>query len=221
MGTHQACARSARSSAPHQERARQRPRVFEQPRLSAPGNARHVASMQADFPADARITHLPSCNRLASFKIAKSRERRVARIHSTGAHHVAIHAQIRHRQHSVAYPGPPACRHRKSCLRRTMVIQRDGLARCVRDAQGVGTSNHPRPTHGWSVAVAEPACLAGGGPAATIQGSEVWSRRARGSLSVSPRTTNQMFSAILVAWSPIRSMFLAMKSRCVQAVMLR
>ena len=37
----------------------------------------------------------------------------------------------------------------------------------------------------------------------------------------SPCTRNQVFSAMLVAWSPMRSMFLAMNSRWVQPVMLR
>ncbi len=47
------------------------------------------------------------------------------------------------------------------------------------------------------------------------------SRFSRGGNSSSPLTRNQTFSAMLVAWSPIRSMFLAMNSRCVQPVMLR
>jgi hypothetical protein len=47
------------------------------------------------------------------------------------------------------------------------------------------------------------------------------SRFSRGGSSSSPLTRNQTFSAMLVAWSPMRSMFLAMNSRCVQAVMLR
>lgn len=47
------------------------------------------------------------------------------------------------------------------------------------------------------------------------------SRFSRGGRGSSPLTRNQTFSAMLVAWSPTRSMFLAMNSRCVQPVMLR
>src|SRR5262249_546277 len=36
-----------------------------------------------------------------------------------------------------------------------------------------------------------------------------------------PSNRKWMVSAMLVAWSPIRSMFLAMNSRCVQGLMLR
>ncbi len=49
----------------------------------------------------------------------------------------------------------------------------------------------------------------------------VSSRFSRGSGGCSPCSRNQTFSAMLVAWSPIRSRFLAMNSRCVHGVMLR
>ena len=49
----------------------------------------------------------------------------------------------------------------------------------------------------------------------------VVSRFSRSPWGCSPCTRNQVFSAMLVAWSPMRSMFLAMNSRCVQAVIWR
>src|SRR5690606_18848798 len=49
----------------------------------------------------------------------------------------------------------------------------------------------------------------------------VSSRFSRGGNSASPLTMNQTFSAMLVAWSPTRSRFLAMNSRCVQGVIAR
>ena len=51
-------------------------------------------------------------------------------------------------------------------------------------------------------------------------GSTVPSRLSRGGSGESPLTRNQVFSAMLVAWSPMRSRFLAMNSRCVHGVML-
>src|SRR5690606_21540587 len=47
------------------------------------------------------------------------------------------------------------------------------------------------------------------------------SRLSRGGRPSPPWTRNHTFSAMLVAWSPMRSMFLAMNSRWVQEVMLR
>src|SRR5688572_6459295 len=47
------------------------------------------------------------------------------------------------------------------------------------------------------------------------------SRFSRGGSSSSPCTWNHTFSAMLVAWSPMRSMFLAMNSRCVHGVIAR
>src|SRR5690606_15763591 len=47
------------------------------------------------------------------------------------------------------------------------------------------------------------------------------SRLSRGGSSSSPCSRNQMFSAMLVTWSPMRSMFLAMNSRWVQGVIAR
>ncbi len=65
----------------------------------------------------------------------------------------------------------------------------------------------------------------GGRGASSI--NQVWStvlvssRFSRGGSGCSPCTRNQTFSAMLVAWSPMRSRFLAMNSRCVHGVMLR
>jgi len=59
---------------------------------------------------------------------------------------------------------------------------------------------------------------------ASYRGWGYWvvvSRFSRSPSGCSPWTRNQVFSAILVAWSPMRSMFLAMNSRWVQAVIWR
>src|SRR3546814_7675978 len=47
------------------------------------------------------------------------------------------------------------------------------------------------------------------------------SRFSRGGSGASAWTWNQMFSAMLVTWSPTRSRFLAMNSRCVHGVIAR
>src|SRR3546814_6257877 len=49
----------------------------------------------------------------------------------------------------------------------------------------------------------------------------VSSRFSRGGSGASAWTWNQMFSAMLVTWSPTRSRFLAMNSRCVHGVIAR
>src|SRR5690606_14123634 len=75
----------------------------------------------------------------------------------------------------------------------------------LRLAAGGGLGHTPRVTYGApaSYRVAVP------------------SRLSRGGRPSPPWTRNQTFSAMLVAWSPMRSMFLAMNSRWVQEVMLR
>src|SRR5690606_6414622 len=57
-----------------------------------------------------------------------------------------------------------------------------------------------------------------GDPAAAQVATLVSSRFSRGGRASSPWTRNQMFSAMLVAWSPTRSRFLAMNSRWVHGV---
>src|SRR5690606_36190393 len=96
------------------------------------------------------------------------------------------------------------------------------LALSLRQSVRIGPLPSPRGARG--VSIAEPGLTAGQQVDAALQrqrGTLVVSRFSRGGRASAPWTRNPAFSAMLVAWSPMRSRFLAMNSRWVHGVIAR